>query len=362
MTPLDFRKVSLFVGGYRVKQLFVVSLGAERFWKLAFHDRRGLGSLTWSDVQTVEVRDVIRLFGVGNNARKRKLAVVTVQLTRGDSEFALRVANAVACIVENRGYRVLDAIVPQKDEAGELAGEHDLVCERRDPRASAAGKTSLEVKLRMVSSAKTLGRVRRQMQTSSWKLWQAAKKDSSERWAERVCLLLRWSKGDDYNLGDWESTYAESLHADAEGNHADNWKPLWGWDKGLPSAAERKAQAKAAAKARLAAAARVRMLARLRAAATRRFDSLWAASRRCTKRGREMRSVSDLMGSVNTTVCKKVKPNINQRLPVWARKWQWPAHSYDVDTSGACSSKSGGGSCGYVATYEAMRDIYDHVS
>ena len=76
MAPLDFRDVKLYVDGERVQQLFVVSLAAERFWWLAFHERRGMNALDWSDVQSVEVRSVLRIDGSGQNARRRKFARV----------------------------------------------------------------------------------------------------------------------------------------------------------------------------------------------------------------------------------------------------------------------------------------------
>jgi len=43
----------------------------------------------------------------------------------------------------------------------------------------------------------------------------------------------------------------------------------------------------------------------------------------------------------------------------WAKLWKWPANSYCRDVG--CSSGSGGGSPGYVATCDALNDIYDFV-
>ena len=74
-----------------------------------------------------------------------------------------------------------------------------------------------------------------------------------------------------------------------------------------------------------------------------------------------MRSVSAMLAKVGSVKCKRVKPNINQRIVTWAKKWRWPARSYWQDTSGSCSSRTGGGSPGYVATYDAMSDIYNFV-
>ena len=58
--PVDYRTAKLYVDGTRVKQLCIVSLAAERFWHLAFHERRGLSTLRPCHVRSVEVLDVVR--------------------------------------------------------------------------------------------------------------------------------------------------------------------------------------------------------------------------------------------------------------------------------------------------------------
>ena len=50
---MDYRACAVQLKSYRVKQLCVVSLAAERFWLLALRDRRGMGSLAWGDVASV---------------------------------------------------------------------------------------------------------------------------------------------------------------------------------------------------------------------------------------------------------------------------------------------------------------------
>ena len=132
MAPLDFRDVKLYVDGERVQQLFVVSLAAERFWWLAFHERRGMNALGWSDVQSVEVRSVLRIDGSGQNARRRKFARVQVALTREDSRLAYRAARAVCKLIEGKGYRILDAIVHLRGVGDLNEGGHDLKCECPD--------------------------------------------------------------------------------------------------------------------------------------------------------------------------------------------------------------------------------------
>ena len=110
---MDFRSVILHVGSERVKQLCVVGVAVEYFWKLAFHGRRGLNSLVWSDVPSATLRDVVRIDGAG---RPRRWGIAEVALTRADSMLALRVARAVCKRVEESGFRIFDAIVAQKDQ------------------------------------------------------------------------------------------------------------------------------------------------------------------------------------------------------------------------------------------------------
>ena len=68
-TMVNYREVQLFVDGEEVKQLCVVSLAAERFWHEAFHKRRGLSSLQWSDVVSVDLLDAVRKDGNGRQRR-----------------------------------------------------------------------------------------------------------------------------------------------------------------------------------------------------------------------------------------------------------------------------------------------------
>ena len=55
--------------------------------------------------------------------------------------------------------------------------------------------------------------------------------------AQVRAAVLIWDECDAFNVLDkWEATYAVS--ADAIANKPENWVPLWGWKKRLPSAAE----------------------------------------------------------------------------------------------------------------------------
>ena len=167
--------------------------------------------------------------------------------------------------------------------------------------------------------------------------------------------MLRWRSDDPNALGDWTDTYAEMVPARAKDNCPEDWKPLWGWPARLPSASQVKAKKRAAATAKAKAIAD----AKARAEVRNTFDKHYAKCRRCMKFGKEMRSVSDLLCIVNSVKCKKVKPTIGQKMPVWQKKWKWLARSWGQDKS--CTSATGGGREGYCATYEALSDVYDFV-
>ena len=125
----------------------------------------------------------------------------------------------------------------------------------------------------------------------------------------------------------------------------------------LPTADERAA----AARAKVVAKARALAAKNAKARAKKAFDAHWVKLRRTRLHGKEMRSVHDLLSKMQTDQAKKAQSNIGQRLGPWSRKMQWEPQSFGQDFSGACSSKTGGGSFGYVATYDAMKDIYDKV-
>ena len=57
-----------------------------------------------------------------------------------DSAMALKVARQVIELIEDNDYRVVDAIVVQRDRDGKCEGMHDPVCEKR----GASGLVSFE--------------------------------------------------------------------------------------------------------------------------------------------------------------------------------------------------------------------------
>ena len=93
---MDFRKDHLEIDNARVKQLCVIGVAAERFWDLAFHQRRGLSSCAWSDVTSVNLWDVTRKTLTGNFKR---IGSCEVELTPADSQLALAVAKAALRVV-----------------------------------------------------------------------------------------------------------------------------------------------------------------------------------------------------------------------------------------------------------------------
>lgn len=355
MKPLTYRLLKLYVDGHRIKQLFVVSLAVEKLWKLAFHDKRGLNSLRCGDIKTVVARNVIQITGADHSKDWRKRSSVELELTPDDANLAFRVAHGVVDLIENAGSRIFDAIVPQLNKARKRVGEHDLKCEEK----GGSGIESWEVKLRNVVSGKLLPKVRKQIQELSWKLWPAAQEDPDTNWTKRVCLLLRWQDSDRQMTvsENWVASYAESIPGTAESNSPDQWKPLWGWKASMQSAAAKKAKAKA----KVLAKNRLQAQAKAKAQALKEFDCLWVKCRRVVISAKEMRSVSDMLIRVKTAKSTRIKPNLHQRLPSYAKKWSWPAMSFAQDESSKCGSTTGGGRQGWVATYKAMHDIFEFV-
>ena len=349
-TMLNFRDEQLYINGERVNQLCVVGVAAERFWELAFCDGRGLGSLVWTDVTSVKLWDVTKKMSGG---RLRRVGSAEVRLEPADSQMALGVAKAACERLEEMDYRILNAVLEQEDVDGNCVGAHDLVCERRQTLGK-AGKTSVEVKLRRITTENLMLKMRRQVQVQAWRLWPAARADKSTAWAERLCLVVRWGPSDPFDLGDWQGMYAEVIPAEAATNAPEHWRPLCGW-RGHAASAEARARAKAKAKAKAEAEAKAK------AHSKHAFSQVYKKCRKAGKvdNGQEMRSISDLLNAANTQKAKRARPSIHERLPVWSKRFKWPPGSWAQDQ--ACGSRGGGGTPGYVATQGALNDIFDEV-
>lgn len=200
--------------------------------------------------------------------------------------------------------------------------------------------------------------------TQAWKLWAAATKKTGHGWSERLALLLEWGPGDDMDLGDWRAAYADALPAGLPNDPA-NWRPVWGWGRALPPNTPKTQVSKAAAaKARK----RLEVLKRARAAAqvaakTKReaeFKAVFKQVRKCTLKGREMGSISDVLKAANTSKAQQVRPTLGEKMgATWPRRFQWNKEDYGRHAS--CSSRRGGGRDGHCGTQEVLCDIYDFV-
>ena len=62
---MDYRRYHLQIGTARVNQLTVVGVAAERVWKLAFHERRGLSNVQLADIASVTLNHVDRVDSMG---------------------------------------------------------------------------------------------------------------------------------------------------------------------------------------------------------------------------------------------------------------------------------------------------------
>ena len=135
-----------------------------------------------------------------------------------------------------------------------------------------------------------------------------------------------------------------------------NWHPLWGWKRTLPTAEEAAAEARDAAKRKMAVAAQMKAQAQ----AEKDFDLKYKCCRKCTKLGKEMRSLSDLLREIDTAKATTVRSTSGEKVPVWAKKrFNWQANNWSTDAS--CGSHDGSGREGHVASYEALKDIWNFV-
>ena len=212
---LDYRSRPIFLNGFRARTLCIVGLVVEEFLRLAFHERKGLNALEWHHAGAcVQVKAA-----VVDGRRHRSVDVVVL---RADAELALAVARAVVASLEEPPgrFRILDAIVAQRDQYGTIVGAHDLVCERN----GRSGKSSVEVKLRQVNHEPFLTTVRTQLQRDSAALWGAATAPTHHHWAERVVVLVEWGPGP---ITHWRSVRADVLPVGKD-LRAENWTSLWG--------------------------------------------------------------------------------------------------------------------------------------
>ena len=137
----------------------------------------------------------------------------------------------------------------------------------------------------------------------------AARIDPKRHFSERVALLLRWGAGDPFNLGGWSESFADVISINADADVPGNWHPLWEWKRTLPTAEEAAAEARDAAKRKMAVAAQMKAQAQ----AEKDFDLKYKRCRKCTKLGKEMRSVSDLLKEIDTAKRRECAQRVERR-------------------------------------------------
>ena len=190
-----------------MKRLRMVSFVAERFWRLAFALRIGMEAMTSTSVRNVKLNE-IEIDGV------RKRGEVEFEVPEADAALALRIAFGVVVLLEDVGYRILNAIVPDTSSDGK-SSEHDLVGERK----GAGGQSSIEVKCKIVKSPKRLfDTFRRDMRTDALKLWNPAKH------RERVVVLVEFTAEQTIDDG-WRIIRCERYNGAG-------WQALRGWGGG----------------------------------------------------------------------------------------------------------------------------------
>ena len=88
----------------------------------------------------------------------------------------------------------------------------------------------------------------------------------------------------------------------------------------------------------------------------RPFAEVYRAVRKSMSNQQEYGSVSDLLKDIGSDKAKRARPTIGEKMPRWGRRFQWPKRSYGKSKNAA--SRGGGGIDGYVATKDALNDIY----
>ena len=360
----DYLRDVIKLNNSRVTVLAVVGLAVEAFLALAYHACHGFNVLEWYHVKSVTFWNVM----INDNTRPTAEAEVSVP--RLQAERALRVARMIAERLEKFGFRILDAIVPELGPNKKSVGEHDLKAERRHMR----GRSSLEIKLRTIIKDGYIETVRKQVRGLTYHgrskvFWQTAISKPNHQWAERVAVLAIFPTplSNDFEIR------CEAIPAMAEYTPG-NWQVLFGWE--LPPPMPRPMPKAAAAPAAPAAASnRTRPAVAASAGASggaastnnsaserarkRKFEADYAQIRKYTSAHGEVGSVSDFLTKMDTGASKRAKPTVGEKLPRWARTFEWPANSWG--SWAQFRSRTGGGSKGFGATKAALNDIHEHL-
>jgi hypothetical protein len=189
--------------GTPMHRLRLVSFVAEQFWKLVFCERMGFNELSPGCVTSVGLSK-IEVDGV------KKRGETYIEVSAEDSLLALKIARAVADLLAELGFRILDAVVGAS--VGGEHCEHDLVGERR----GFARRSSIEVKCKSIKKEVRLeDTFRGQMRKAALKLWKPAE------FSERVVVLVQFDARVALDAG-WKMIRCEAYDGL-------RWKNLHGW-------------------------------------------------------------------------------------------------------------------------------------
>lgn len=300
---VNWAKTRVFVDGQLVTRLRVLGLVVEAFLRLAFNDKKGLNALRFDLVRNIFMN------GCTVSGRRQEGAL-SLDVSEDLSALGYLLACDICDRLENRGFRILDAI--SKVSVGKKKlGEHDLVCERRN--VFDKGKTSVEIKLRHVAVPdRCLGQLRlnlRDEAVSESALWQHLLENEPENWRERCVLLYDFPTE---SSPKWRNSYCEAC-AGKDGR----WTTLWGWP---------------AAEAPPPDSASVRQPPPTLPISTRTsslsgdgFKAVW--QREQVRKNSNFASVGDLLEEMRTGAARRKRKHLNEHFLTWPKKLKLKAGS-----------------------------------
>lgn len=293
---VNWAKTRVFLDNELVTRIRVLGFVVEAFLRLAFSDRKGLNAL-----QSQLVRNVF-VFGCTISGRRQDGAL-SLDVSEELSALGLRLARDICDRLENRGFRVLDAVC--KAFGGKRkAGEHDLICERRG--CLDGGKTSVEVKLRQVAVPdRCLGQLRldlRKEAVTGSALWKHMLDTDKETWRERCVLLYDFPTE---TSPKWRNSYCETCAVkDAQ------WTTLWGWPaaanpKPEPASVSQPPPTPSVSKSKLPSPGEG-------------FTGVWQRAQ-VRKKG-DFASVADLLDEMRTGGARRKRKHLDEHFMTWPKK------------------------------------------
>ena len=208
--PLKLAEHKIKWHGTLVHRLRLSSYAAEKFWHMAFGLQLGMNRLSPDAVRTAWLDD-----GEVDGIKKR--GEVEVELPADYQELAFKIACAAVELLESHGYRILNAIVPERDandsddvQNSSKKKEHDLVAERK----GLWGPSSWEIKCKTIQYPdKLLATVQKQLRKDALKLWRP------KAYSERGVLLFEFADGAKDHT--WRTSRCEAFNG--------TWGEIFGW-------------------------------------------------------------------------------------------------------------------------------------